>query len=53
MASPSTTVVDRRLGGVILFFGSGIAEHGTGAVFAIATSGEDVQRRTILAREGG
>ncbi len=48
----STTVVDRRLVAAIRAFGSGSEEHETGAVFAIATSGEDAQRRTILAREG-
>ena len=50
--SSSTTVVDRRLVVAIRAFGSGSEEHETGAVFAIATSGEDAQRRTILAREG-
>ena len=48
----STTVVDRRQVAAIRAFGSGSEEHETGAVFAIATSGEDAQRRTILAREG-
>jgi hypothetical protein len=51
--SLSTTVVDRRLGAAIRVSGSGSAEHETGAFFAIATSGEDAQRRTIRAREGG
>ena len=52
-AFSNTTVGDRRLVAAIRAFGSGSEEHETGAVFAIATSGEDAQRRTILAREGG
>jgi len=50
--SPNTTVVDRRLGGVNLVCGSDIAERGIDAAFAIGTSGEDAQRRAILARAG-
>jgi hypothetical protein len=48
----STTVVDRRWAGAIRAFDSDNAKRGTDGVFSISTSGEDAQRRTILARAG-
>jgi hypothetical protein len=48
----SATVVDRRLAVVRHVSGSGSEERGIDDAFAIGTTGEDAQRRAILAREG-
>lgn len=49
----STTVVDRGSAAGILAFGHDSATRGIDVVLAIATNGEDAQRRSIREREGG